>query len=106
VEIKASRITVDERWRQKNIPLVDQDPYVIDLGREMKDVEVVFHAMTSTVLQKFMSLENPVQVTDSTYPEIEVGWWRLFERKTDRRPGWVSVWEVRFRMRRDYYYSP
>jgi len=103
--LKAKRLTLNERWRQKNIPLVDRDPYIVDLGREMKDVEVIATLFSSDDLNEFLSLRNPVQVTSSTYPEIETGYWRLSERKVDRRPGWTSVWEIRFRMRRDYYYT-
>ena len=102
--LKAKRVTLEERWRQKNIPLVDSEPYLIDLGLEMHDVEVVATVMTSTEVSKYYALKNPVEVTSSTYPEIEVGWWRLSERRSDRRPGWVATWELRFRLRRDYYH--
>ena len=101
----AKRITIEERWRQKNIPLVNKDPYVIDLGMEEKSVEVLATVYSQQELNTFYTLRNPVEVVSSDYPEIEIGWWRLYERRSDRRPGWVNTWEVRFRMRRDYYYT-
>jgi len=104
--LKVKRIITEERWRQKNIPLVNKDPYIIDLGREERSVEVIATLYSSTDLQTFYALSNPVQVTTSNYPEIETGYWRLSERRSDRRPGWVSTWEIRFKMRRDYYYTP
>jgi len=103
--LRVKRIMVEERWRQKNIPLVNSDPMIIDLGMEMHSVEVEALITSESDYQTFLSLKNPVAVTDSTYPEIETGWWRISERRSDRRPGWVNVWEVRFRMIRDYYYT-
>ena len=103
--LKVKRIMVEERWRQKNIPLVNKDPMIIDLGREEKSVEIEAIVFSSSDLQTFYALQNPVQVSDSSYPEIETGYWRLYERRSDRRPGWVSAWVIRFRMRRDYYHT-
>lgn len=103
--LKVRRILVEERWRQKNIPLVNRDPMIVDLGKEHHSVEIEALLFSSSDLQTFFALQNPVQVTESTYPEIETGYWRLSERRCDRRPGWTSTWEIRFRMIRDYHYT-
>lgn len=104
IQVKA--VTNEERWRQKGIPLVHKNPVLIDLGREERIVEITAVLTSESELQTYYVLKNPVQVTDSTIPEIETGWWRIAERRSERRPGWVNYWEIRFKMRRDYYYSP
>jgi len=103
--LKVKRIVTAERWRQKSIPIINQSPMIIDLGMEEHTLEIEAMLKSSTDLETYYAFVNPIQVTSSTYPEIDLGYWRMSERRADRRPGWISSWEIRFRLSRDYYYT-
>jgi len=102
--IYAKSITATERWQQRSLATgPTSNPVLIDIGKSEDMVEIMFVLKSNVDVDKFKNLFNPVTVDSSTYPEIPAGsTWRIAEREIERKPGRVSTWDCRIRLRREY----
>jgi len=102
VELKARNIMRRKKWRLQNIPLMQQNPYCFDLGLETDEVEVVCYLDQSTY-DTLMVMTNPVEVQNSSYPELPNDKYRMEKVQANRKAGWVKWRECTLTLLRDYW---
>lgn len=101
--LTASNLMKRRKFRLQNVPLLQMNPFCFDLGLETDEVECAAWLTTDEDYDKLEVLKNPVKVTSSTYPEVDIGIYRFEKAQAVRKAGQLKLRECTLTLMRDYW---